>query len=96
MRLSGFWMKIKCAAILYRGRVYEGRSHPEIGHKMLKDGVCPRPFPGGKNQGFVVESGDFVGREVARIIAIESGQLKEDEIDHPTELFSEDLNRRGD
>ena len=29
-------MKIKCAAILYNGIVYEGNSHAEIGIKMIE------------------------------------------------------------
>ena len=86
-------MKIKCAAILYHGRVYEGERHDHIGLKMLKDGVCPRPYPGGANQGFVIECGDFVGRRAAFIIAVEAGQVVKGETSHPTRLFSEDLRK---
>jgi hypothetical protein len=84
-------MRIKCAAIKYDGKIFEGRSHPEIGQKMIKDGVCPKPFPGGEAQGFVTDEAIFVDREKALIIAIEAGQVVEGETSHGRELFSEDL-----
>lgn len=86
-------MKIKCAAIKYNGEIYEGPSHCEIGHQMIKDKVCPRPFPGGKAQGFVTDSGVFVEREEALMIALEAGQIVKGEHCHPNHLFSEDLRK---
>lgn len=83
--------RIKCAAIQYQGKIYEGKSHCEIGHKMLADGVCERPFPGGDAQGFVTEDGDFVGRYQALRIAAQAGQVVWGETIHKDELFSEDL-----
>lgn len=83
-------MKIKCAAIRYKGKIYEGRNHSEIGLKMIRDKVCPIPFPGGDNQGFVTECGRYVRREPARMIALRAGQIKEKTI-HQHKLFSEDL-----
>ena len=55
---------IRNAAIIHEGRVYEGRSHAEIGHFMLKIGACRRPFPSGPAQGFVTHDGRFVSRVV--------------------------------
>ena len=55
---------------------------------MLKDGVCKRPYPSGKNQGFVTECGMYVTREQALVIAIEAGQVENDKTG---QLFSEDL-----
>jgi len=85
-------MRIKCAAIRYDGKIYEGRSHCEIGTKMVWDEVCPRPYPGGKNQGFVTECGIYVERVAAMSIAIEAGQVEKGKTIRPRELFSEDLN----
>ena len=81
-------MKIKCAAIRYKDKIYEGRSHCEIGWQMLKDGVCERPFPGGDAQGFVTECGKFVRRAAALAIAIQAGQVVQGETDHPRYLCS--------
>lgn len=84
-------MKIKCAAILYEGRVYEGERHDLIGYEMLRLGACRRPYPGGTAQGFVTDSGQFVGRSEALKIALEAGQVTAGTTSHPTDLFSEDL-----
>ena len=81
-------VKIKSAAILYNNQIYSGESHTLIGLKMLKDGVCKRPYPSGKNQGFVTECGMYVTREQALVIAIEAGQVEKDKTG---QLFSEDL-----
>lgn len=80
---------IEKAAIIYQGQVYVGWRHCQIGHQMLVDGVCPRPYPGGKAQGFVTSEGKFVGREEARQIAEKAlqGQLPKGK----ARLFSEDL-----
>ena len=85
-------MKIKSAAIIYKDIVYSGRSHCEIGHKMLSDNVCPRPFPGGVAQGFITDEDKFVSREEAFKIAMEAKQIVVDKTYHSKELFSEDLN----
>ena len=84
-------MRIKCAAIIHEDVIYEGRSHAEIGWKMLDDGNCQRPFPSGYFQGFVTEGGHFVGREVSRIIAIEAGQVEAGKTCNHRDLYSEDL-----
>ena len=48
--------KIKCAAIILNGVIYEGDSHCEIGCKMVRDGICSR-YPSGDAQGFVEDGG---------------------------------------
>ena len=83
--------RIKCAAILYDGIIYKGRSHSEIGRRMINTGVCSRPFPGGKSQGFFTTSGWYAERDVAMRLAIAAGQVAEGDTIHATELFSEDL-----
>ncbi len=87
---------ILSAAIYYQGSIYTGKNHAEIGHKMVLDGVCSKPFPGGEAQGFVTNNGIFVGRKVAAQIALAAGQVKVGVAnrEHPfngVELFSEDL-----
>jgi len=84
-------MRIKCAAILHNGVIYEGERHCEIGFAMLRDGVCERPYPGGDAQGFVTECGKFVRRAPALMIAIRAGQVTAGKTCHPHHLFSEDL-----
>jgi hypothetical protein len=84
-------MRIRCAAILHDDVIYQGRSHPEIGHQMLKDGVCERPYPGGPFQGFVTDKGNFVDRRLALHLAIEAGQVEEGKTCNPKDLYSEDL-----
>ena len=84
---------IKCAAIIYQGKIYQGLSHPEIGLKMVEDKICPRPYPGGKAQGFVTEDGKFVNRNEAMNIAIQAGQVVPGQTTHKNELFSEDLRK---
>lgn len=83
--------KIKCAAIRYKGEIYEGDSHCEIGLYMVRSGICPAPYPGGKNQGFVTIYGDFVDREEAYWMAVSCGQIKQGETPVRGKLFSEDL-----
>jgi len=76
-------MKIKIAAIMENGEVFTGRRHSdiifEISQKTGKrvNGV----------QGFVTDTGQFVGREEAAKIAFEAGQIKKEQ----PRLFSEDL-----
>jgi len=84
-------MRIKCAAIRYKDKIYEGESHPKIGLKMLEDGVCERPYPGGKAQGFVTDKGLFVSRKKALMIAARAKQVTIGRTQTPHELFSEDL-----
>ena len=85
-------MRIKCAAILHDDVIYEGRSHAEIGHQMLKDGACKRPFPCGIYQGFVTEGGNYVDRTLAMIIALKAKQVEKGKTCNPEYLYSEDLN----
>lgn len=85
--------RIKCAAIIYKGKIYEGKNHSEIGFQMLRDNVCPRPFPSGDAQGFVTEDGDFIGRYQALRIAAQAGQIEWGKTIHHDELFPEDLNK---
>jgi hypothetical protein len=86
-------MKIKCAAIKYKGAIYEGESHSKIGIKMVADGVCEK-YPGGEAQGFVTECGIFVCRAPAYIIAWRAGQIDINKTICKNELFSEDLNNK--
>lgn len=83
--------RIKCAAIIYNGKVYEGSTHSEIGIKMVVDGICPPPYPSGDAQGFVTEDGDFVSRCQALRIAVNAGQVVWGKTLNSEELFSEDL-----
>ena len=76
--------RIKCAAILKDGVVYEGKYHGAIFRDYgregnLRDGV----------QGFVTECGKFVDRVEGLMIAEEAGQILHK---HPPydELMSED------
>jgi len=85
-------MRIKCAAIRYKDEIYEGFCHADIGIKMVKDGICPSPYPSGEDQGFVTECGKYVRRAPALMIAIKSGQVKQGWTMTNNELFSEDLN----
>ena len=82
-------MRIKCAAIRYKGNIYEGSSHAEIGLRMVIEGICPAPYPAGDDQGFITECGMYVRREPAKVIALSSGQVTR--TIHPKMLFSEDL-----
>jgi len=84
-------MKIKCAAIRYNDKIYEGKSHADIGYKMVRDGICDRPYPSGDDQGFVTECGRYVRRQPALMIAIRSGQVEQGETINSRKLFSEDL-----
>ena len=84
-------MRIKCAAILHEDVIYEGRSHAEIGWRMIDEGHCPKPFPAGDFQAFVTDGGNFVGRKVAMVIAIAAGQVVPTETCNSRDLYSEDL-----
>lgn len=86
-------MYIKSAAILYEGKIYEGKSHAEIGVEMVMKRICKPPYPGGDAQGFVTSEGNFVSRTEALKIAIEAGQVIEGHTTHTTRLFSEDIRK---
>ena len=83
--------RIKCAAIIYKSLIYEGLMHHRIGHRMLADTVCTRPFPGGPAQGFTTEAGHFASREVAMLIAVATGQVDPAKCHMPPQLDSSDL-----
>ena len=85
--------RIKCAAIQYQGKIYEGPNHTVIGHQMLQDGVCPRPFPCGDAQGFVTEKGTFLNRYQALRVAAQAGQVVWGQTINREELYSEDLRK---
>ena len=84
-------MKIKCAAITYNGKIYEGIGHADIGLEMIREKVCRCPFPSGPAQGFVTDEGQFVSREEALKIALEAGQVVKGQTCNPDRLFSEDI-----
>ena len=85
--------KIKCAALWYDGKIYEGNNHADIGFQMVtKFRVCKR-FPGPDYQGFVTEIGDYVNRYLALKIAIKAGQVIEGKTRRKDILFSEDLRK---
>jgi len=86
--------RIKCAAILLNGVIYEGEAHHLIGQQMLRDGVCQRPFPGGDAQGFVTEKGTFLNRHQALRVAAQAGQVVWGETVNKDELYSEDLRNK--
>lgn len=81
---------IKHAAILYDGIPYVGRDH----YRIINDVMTPMGLnnlltPGSvENQGFITNTGRFVGRREAAQIAFKAGQLH----DPKRILFSEDLN----
>lgn len=83
-------IRIKSAAIYYNDKVYflprPNRHHDVLRfiHKETGDmsinGV----------QGFVLSDGKFVGREMAKIVAIRAGQLLDHNLE-AKELYSEDV-----
>lgn len=87
-------MRIKSAAIRYKGNIYIGNNHADIGIKMINDGICNMPYPSGDNQGFITECGKYVRRKPALMIALRAGQVAEGETTHPNRLlFSEDIKK---
>lgn len=82
--------RIKCAAIQHNGVIHEGESHGQIWSAMIRAGVCSCPFPGGEDQGFLTEDGEFVSRSEARLIALHAGQVRDGDV-NPFYLFSEDF-----
>ena len=89
-------MKIKSACIRYKGVIYEGRSHCEIGLWMVATGICPRPYPyGDEFQGFVTDDGRYVNRAEGLAIAIANNQIFHKN-GNKNQLYSEDLRPCGD
>jgi hypothetical protein len=84
-------VKILAAAIKHRGKIYVGRRHYEIGLAMLRTRVAKAPYPSGEHQGFVDDTGQFVGRFKASNIAIRCGQVEMEKAGHNGLLFSEDF-----
>lgn len=83
--------------MVWRGRVYEGRNHAEIIHRLATT-ITKAEWPVTGLQGFTTTKGVFVDRETARIIAKDAGQIiygaKQNGKavgHHPTKLFSEDF-----
>ena len=79
------------AAITYKGNIFTGWRHCEIGIAMVKNGDCPRPYPYNPYQGFVDEEGEFIYRDYAYEIAVEAGQVIAGETHQEGYLFSEDV-----
>ena len=65
--------RIRQAAILQDGVVYEGRNHCEIIREINQVGKYKH---NAKGQGFVTDTGRFVGRKEAAQIALGCGQIK--------------------
>ncbi len=86
-------MRIKSAAIRYKDEVYTGKSHSEIGLKMVRDGICEKPYPFGDDQGFITECGKYLRRAPSLMIAIRAGQVEIGKTIDSKHLFSEDLHR---
>ena len=84
-------MKIASAAIRYKGKIYTGANHAAIGLKMVRDGVCPAPYPHGDDQGFTTDCDKYVRRTPALMIAIRSGQVEGGKTLNSRQLYSEDL-----
>jgi hypothetical protein len=80
---------VKGVAIRYAGIVYwmpKPARHCHVGQAMIANGHPP-PYPGGKAQGFILDSDTFVDRlEAARVYMEQGGQLH-----WPPNLYSEDL-----
>ena len=80
--------KIKCAAIKFEGEIYTGKRHNDVIYYMVTE--CGLSIPITGEQGFITEGGKFVGRQEAKIIAREAGQLLPRASDSIL-LFSEDI-----
>lgn len=84
---------IKSAAIRFRGKVYVGHNHTQIGidgpRFMFKD--VERSILFGGEQGFVTDDDRFVDRREAASIALECGQIKQLRF-FADELDSADIN----
>lgn len=80
--------KVKCAAMVWRGRVHEGKAHADIIHRLAAT-IPKEEWPVVGLQGFVTTRGTFVDRGTALYFAREAGQIVKQH--HPNELFSEDF-----
>ena len=70
-------MRIKCAAVRYSGKVYEGKDHADITYQMViesQGGVDLNEC----DKGFVTDTGLFVSMEAAYVIAGSAGQIGDD------------------
>lgn len=84
--------KISIASIRHNGIYYTGYRHHLIGLKMLEDNILEKPYPGGDDQAFLTDTGRWVSREEALIIAVNAGQLDmANKKGNRKQLFSEDL-----
>ncbi len=79
--------KIAYAAILQNGKIFTGFRHHLIVRDIVKE-LKIKPVTG--EQGFTTDSGRFVNREEAAIIALREGQIKEKKY-NPIDLFSEEV-----
>lgn len=80
-------MKVIAAAIKHRDIIYTGSRHAEIIRYMTQDlKVAERVVS--EQQGFLLENGKFVSRDIARVHACRAGQI---DVDHTRTLMSEDL-----
>ncbi len=79
-------MRIKEAAIVFKGSIWTGPSH----HEIIKDIVLDTKgeFVRGEMQGFVADNGGFYDRYDAGKIALAAGQVKKL---RGQMLYSEDL-----
>ncbi len=103
--------KIRNAAVLYKGKIYEGASHGHAFGELLKELKISDPElfkkvhgdefelvtileaeEGGSSnfEGFVTNTGRYVGRSEATVIAERARQLKKRK-DLGSDLYSEDL-----
>lgn len=82
--------KIKESAILKDGKIFTGHRHHNIINSTDELGLPFGYFKGGI-QGFVDEDGNFLTREEAVKVAIDLGQVKEENLHVSGKLFSEDL-----
>jgi len=81
---------IATAGILFQGKVYEGRRHPDIIQNIIKE------HPEVKHvdtidQGFVTADGKFLRRKDALSYALSIGQISEGDLINKGTLTSEDL-----
>ena len=80
-------MPIKEAAIRQDGQIYTGKRHNLIMDEMRANSISLQRNT--FEQGFIDESGNFLDRETAAKIALESSQIKK--LISPPNLYSEDL-----
>lgn len=78
--------RIVKAAVRKNGQVYTGKRHHEILNNIKPFGALK-----GSEQGFVTSTGRFVGREEARRIALDCGQVRKEDLRTNNLIFSEEL-----